>query len=141
MIFHFLTATLVAASLGAAEPSVLRSVQSGPWSAASTWGGGRIPSAGDRVLVCEGHRVLYDVDSAAVIRAVHVSGVLRFATDRDTRLDVGLLRVQPGDDVSEEGFESPCIAPIPVPDMPRFRPRPLSRLERPTNQSPPAAVR
>ncbi|APW61567.1 G8 domain-containing protein [Paludisphaera borealis] len=104
-MIHSIVLAAVAATIGAAEPTLVRSADSGPWSAASTWEGGRAPGAGDRVLVREGHHVLYDVDSATVIRAVHVSGVLRFATDRDTRLDVGLLRVQPGDDVSEEGFE------------------------------------
>jgi hypothetical protein len=56
------------------------------------------------VLIRAGHEVSYDVSSPEVIRSVHVSGTLRFADDRDTRLDVGLIRIEAGDAVSEEGF-------------------------------------
>src|SRR5262249_9634934 len=38
-------------------------------------------------------------------RAVQVAGTLSFATDKDTRLDVGLIKVQAGDEPSEDGFE------------------------------------
>jgi hypothetical protein len=55
-------------------------------------------------------RVLYDVSSTAQIRSIHVAGTLAFAADRDTRLDVGLIKVQPGDDASESGFD--CAAHI-----------------------------
>src|SRR5690606_36317199 len=40
-----------------------------------------------------------------VIRAINIAGTLRFATDRDTRLTVGLIKIQPGDAYSEEGFD------------------------------------
>jgi hypothetical protein len=56
------------------------------------------------VLVRAGHVVSYDVNSDAVLRSVHVAGTLRFAPDRDTRLDVGLLIVRPGEDLSETGI-------------------------------------
>lgn len=75
----------------------MQSRQSGPWSAPTTWEGGRAPAAGDSVFVKRGHRVTYDVASPDAIRVVHVAGTLAFSTDRDTRLDVGLLRVQPGE--------------------------------------------
>ena len=55
--------------------------------------------------VRDGHTVLYDVASDAVIRSIHVAGTLRFAPDRDTRLDVGLIKIQAGDDASEDGFD------------------------------------
>src|SRR5262245_25742439 len=79
---------------GAAEPAqpaapVVRSAKSGPWSAASTWEGGKTPSAGVKVLIRQGHTVLYDVRSEDVIRSVSISGVLTFATDRDTLLNAG----------------------------------------------------
>src|SRR5262249_8244054 len=51
------------------------------------------------------HTVVYDIKSDAVIRSIHVAGTLSFARDRDTRLDVGLIKVQPGDDASEDGFD------------------------------------
>jgi hypothetical protein len=63
-----------------------------------------VPPAGSKVLVRAGHQVTYDVSSDAVIRSVHVAGTLSFAPDRDTRLDVGLLIVRPGEDLSETGI-------------------------------------
>src|SRR5688572_4331831 len=87
-----------------AGEAVVRSAASGPWSAPATWVDGQVPGAGTRVLVQAGHRVTYDVNSDAVLRSVHVAGTLAFAPDRDTRLDVGLLMVRPGDSVSEDGI-------------------------------------
>ena len=43
--------------------------------------------------------------SDAAVRSIHVAGTLRFAPDRDTRLDVGLIKIQAGDDASENGFD------------------------------------
>jgi hypothetical protein len=86
-------------------PPVIRSAQSGPWSAAATWEGGKTPPAGARVQVRTGHRVLYDRTSDEVIRSIHVAGTLAFAHDRDTRLDVGLINIQPGEQFSEDGFD------------------------------------
>src|SRR5262249_34016005 len=65
-----------------------------------------------------GHTVAYDLCSGRVIRSVHVAGTLTFARDRDTRLDVGLIKIQPGDDASEDGFN--CDAHLREPD-PRGR--------------------
>jgi hypothetical protein len=95
---------LASATAPAAEP-VIRSAKSGPWSAPATWEGNAVPGAGARVLVREGHRVEYDVKSEAVIRGLNVSGTLAFAPDRDTLLNVGLIKIQPGDGYSEEGFD------------------------------------
>jgi len=96
--------------------AVVRSAKGGAWSDPTTWDSGRVPKTGDRVLVRQGHTVLYDVTSKEVIRVVKVAGVLQFATDRDTRLDVGLLRVEAGDEMTEEGFDchdaAPPITPI-----------------------------
>jgi hypothetical protein len=93
------------------EPPLIRSAQSGPWSAAATWDGGEIPPSGAKVLVRAGHEVVYDVNVATPVRSLHIGGTLRFATDRDTRLDVGLVKIQAGEDVSEEGFD--CAAHVP----------------------------
>src|SRR4051794_19014474 len=71
-----------------APPSV-RSVRSGPWLVATTWEGGKVPTAGARVQIRTGHTVTYDLQSDQVIRSIHVAGTLTFARDRDTRLDVG----------------------------------------------------
>ncbi len=99
---------------GAAEgngAAVIRSTGSGPWSAAATWEGGHVPAAGAKVLIGPGHTVIYDVASDAAIRAVQVGGRLTFARDRDTLLNVGILRIAPGEVFSEEGFD--CEAHLP----------------------------
>jgi ubiquinone/menaquinone biosynthesis C-methylase UbiE len=89
----------------APAPLVIRSARSGLWSAPSTWEGGRVPGAGDRVLVRAGHRVAYDICSTQVIRSINVAGSLAFAPDRDTLLTVGLIKLQAGEEYSEEGFD------------------------------------
>ena len=101
-----LLALLAPALAPAAEPSPLvRSARSGAWSDPATWEGGKGPAAGARVLVRPGHTIVYDVRRDDVLRSVHVGGVLTFAADRDTLLNVGLVKVQPGEDVREEGFD------------------------------------
>lgn len=79
--------------------------RSGPWSSPETWKSGKVPAAGAKVLVREGHRVVYDVQSDDVIRCINIAGELVFARDRDTLLNVGLVKVQPGEEYSEEGFD------------------------------------
>jgi hypothetical protein len=102
---------LASATTSAADP-VIRSAKSGPWSAPATWEGNAVPGAGARVLIREGHRVEYDVNSDAVIRGLNISGTLAFAPDRDTLLNAGLIKIQPGDEYSEEGFD--CDHPAPA---------------------------
>ena len=89
----------------AADPPVIMSVKSGAWSAPTTWEGNAVPGAGDRVLIRVRHAITYDVKSDAVIRGINISGSLAFAPDKDTVLNVGLIRIQPGDDYSEDGFD------------------------------------
>jgi hypothetical protein len=101
------------------EVSIIRSKQSGPWSAPATWEGGKVPAAGARVLVQPGHRVVYDVKSEAPIRAINVAGTLRFATDRDTLLTVGLIKIQDSAEYTEEGFD--CEAHLTQPDPKKER--------------------
>jgi hypothetical protein len=93
-------------------PPVVRSARSGPWSAPATWEGGKVPTAGARVLIRTGHRVVYDVRSDRALRSVHVAGTLRFAPDKDTRLDVGLIAIRAGEKCQEEGFD--CEAHVPA---------------------------
>jgi hypothetical protein len=101
------------------QSAPVRSLKTGAWSDPSTWEKGHVPATGDRVLVRPGHDVLYDVVSKEVIRVVKVAGQLRFATDRNTRLDVGLLRVEAGEDVTEEGFDCHDTAAPADPTAPR----------------------
>jgi G8 domain len=105
-LFTLATALGAAQHLSAEEPPPLvRSARSGAWSAPGTWEGGKAPAAGSRVLIREGHKVLYDVNSDQAIRAINVAGTLSFAPDKDTRLDVGLIKIQAGEEFSEEGFD------------------------------------
>jgi hypothetical protein len=105
---------------GRPVPQLVRSAQSGAWSQPSTWEGGLLPAAGMNVQIRAGHRVVYDVDSDQALRVVHVAGTLTFSRDRNTRLEVGLLKIQPGDDVSEDGFN--CDAKSADPDSKRVWP-------------------
>lgn len=89
----------------AADTAVVRSVSSGDWSAASTWGSGHVPTNGDVVYIATGHQVRYDVDSSAVIRSIHLDGTLQFAFDKTTQLNVGLIRIGAGGSTAEEGFD------------------------------------
>jgi uncharacterized protein (TIGR03067 family) len=100
-------------------PPLVRSARSGAWSSPDTWEGGKVPGAGARVQVRAGHTVTYDLSSDRVIRSIHVAGTLTFARDRDTRLDVGLIKIQPGDDATEDGFNCDAHLKEPDPDKPR----------------------
>src|SRR3954453_23524395 len=110
-IMRWLSGLCVALGIGLGEPTeagdpapLVRSQRSGPWSAPSTWEGDAVPRAGARVQVRPGHRVIYDALSDRSIRSIHVAGTLAFAADRATRLDVGLIKIQRGEDASEDGF-------------------------------------
>lgn len=101
-----------------AEPRLVRSAKSGSWTAAATWEQDVVPAAGDRVVIREGHHVLYDADSKAVIRLVQVAGTLEFDKSRDTRLEVGLLTVLPSEVPTEEGFDCHVVPEEPRPGKP-----------------------
>jgi hypothetical protein len=112
----FLLSTSPAAAV---DSPVIRSAKSGPWSAPATWEGNAVPAAGARVLIREGHDVRYDVKSDAVIRGISISGTLAFGTDKDTLLNVGLIKIQPGNMYSEEGFDCEEHMAMPDPKKPR----------------------
>src|SRR5262249_17941232 len=97
---------------------LIRSTRSGPWSAATTWEDGKLPGAGARVQVRPGHRVVYDLSSDQVVRSIHVAGTLTFAPDKDTRLAVGLIKIQRGEDASEDGFNCDAHVPAAEPGQP-----------------------
>ncbi len=83
----------------------IHSARDGRWSDATTWAEQRIPAAGDIVQVRGGHTVTYDASSDDAIRIIHVAGTLRFSRERSTRLTVGLIKIQPGESMSENGFD------------------------------------
>ena len=98
---------------------LIRSAGSGPWSAATTWEGGAVPAAGARVQVRAGHTVRYDVASDAVDpldprrRDAHLRPRPRHPPD------VGLIKIQAGDDASEDGFDCDAHLGRPVAGAPR----------------------
>lgn len=89
----------------------VRSARSGAWSASSTWANGRAPKAGDRVQVRAGHTVVYDVASMDAVRMIHVAGTLTFSREKSTRLEVGLIKIEPGETTTEDGFDCHADAP------------------------------
>jgi G8 domain len=107
------------ASAADAQSGLFRSAASGLWSSPATWEGKKVPAAGARVQIRTGHAVAYDVSSSDVVRSLHIAGTLTFAADRDTRLEVGLIKIQPGDDASESGFDCDVHLPELAPDEPR----------------------
>ncbi|HMC63659.1 MAG TPA: G8 domain-containing protein [Gemmataceae bacterium] len=121
------------------SPAIFRSAQSGLWTAPATWQGGRVPAAGARVQVRQGHTVVYDVTSNQAIRSIHVAGSLRFAPDRDTRLDVGLIKIQPGEDAREDGFD--CDAHVPKVDPAKRPVLEVGAPERPIDATHTALIR
>ena len=113
VILFFVGATaLPAVAVGADDHSheahhvqfSVRSVGNGAWSNPKTWQPARVPGQGDRVLIERDTRVTYDVRSKDVVRLVQVVGTLEFARDRDTELNVAILKVQDSDHCSESGF-------------------------------------
>jgi hypothetical protein len=101
-------------------PALVRSAGSGPWSDPATWEGKKVPGPGARVQVLAGHTVTYDVTSTDVIRSIHIAGTLTFTRDKPTRLEVGLIKIQAGDDASENGFD--CDAHNGPPEPGKSRP-------------------
>ena len=102
-------AALASTSLGepAKSPALsfdVKSVRNGAWSDPAIWEPAHVPRTGERVLVSPQTRVAYDVVSDDVIRLLQVAGELQFARDRNTTLNVGLLKVQNSESCSENGF-------------------------------------
>ncbi len=121
----------------------VRTAHSGRWSDPNTWTERRVPASGDCVQVRTGHTVVYDVLSDQALRVVHVAGTLTFARDRSTRMDVGLLKIEPGETTTEDGFN--CTAHDPMPGRsPASGPRPtleIGTAERPIPANVTATVR
>lgn len=112
-IFPPLLVLLLATRIFAMEPMVFnaRTTQSGSWSDVQTWENGRQPQGGDFVQVRAGHIVTYDVDSSAALRLLHVAGTLTFSREKNTLLDVGLIKIEPGETTTEDGFNCHDEAP------------------------------
>jgi hypothetical protein len=111
-----LSVLMFATAVFAVEPIVYnaRTAMNGKWSEAQTWEGGRMPQAGDFVQVRSGHVITYDVNSNAALRMLHVAGTLTFSREVSTLLDVGLIKVEPGETTTEDGFNCHDEAPSPA---------------------------
>lgn len=106
-LFAFSILSLRASAANTPTPNVtftLHSAHNGNWSDPNTWAEHRVPAAGDIVQVRAGTTVVYDASSDEVIRTIHVAGTLTLSRDRSTKLTVGLIKIQPGETMSEDGF-------------------------------------
>ncbi|MFC1759129.1 Ig-like domain-containing protein, partial [Planctomycetota bacterium] len=83
-------------------------VQSGNWSDPATWGGAeKVPVAGARIVVADGHEVTIDGVFADTFMTIRVDGTMRFATDVDTELRVDTLVTGPGSTFEMGTAEAP----------------------------------
>jgi hypothetical protein len=140
LIIAALGACFAAAPIGAADVTFdAHSVRSGNWSDRSTWQDGRLPRTGDYVQVRAGDTVAYDVVSDEPIRMVHVAGTLSFSREKSTRLCVGLLKIQAGSSVTEEGFDCDAHGAA-DPDGEADAPRPAMEIGTPDNPIPPGVT-
>lgn len=97
--------------------------QSGEWGSGETWSTGRPPAAGERVLIAPGTTVTVMAQHDEAVGCVAVEGLLRFATDRSSRLVVGTLMVMPEGTLEMGRADAPVaadataellIAPVPI---------------------------
>ncbi|NOX63085.1 MAG: hypothetical protein GXP42_14250 [Chloroflexi bacterium] len=79
MLLGALVVTIGHSSTTRAETSLTctSASPSGNWSAAATWDCGRVPAAGDAVVIAAGHTVTIDTDTAA-LASLTIDGVLQF---------------------------------------------------------------
>ena len=75
LICHLLCLTVLAQ---------VRSVRSGNWSDAATWGG-KIPANTDKALIDNDHTVLYDLELTTV-NGIEVNGTLQFDPNKTVTL-------------------------------------------------------
>ncbi len=107
------------AQAGDGLPPLRRTVASGQWSDPKVWEGGIAPKPGDRVQIRTGHAISYDLQTDKPFRSIHVAGRLGFVPSKTTRLDVGLIKIQAGDDASESGAGCEAHAMRPAPHAER----------------------
>lgn len=78
---------------GPPPAGLISSVKSGAWTDPAVWSSGSVPSAGADVRVSATHELTYDAQTSPGVHTLLINGVLRFARDRNTVLDVGLIVV------------------------------------------------
>ena len=75
-----------------ARPTVT-SISSGSWSESKTWSTGKVPAGNDKVRISNGHTITFDTATDVRLDCVEVDGILRFATNQNTRMKVANLTV------------------------------------------------
>ena len=91
------------------QPTVT-SAGAGAWSNPATWSTGKVPAAGDKILISALHDVVYDALSDAKLACVDVRGRLRFRADANTRMKTANLMVQ-DEGYLEVGSPTAPVAP------------------------------
>lgn len=87
-------------------------VRDGSWFDPATWANGEVPGDGAKVLIPDGRHVEYDGESTASIFTIRVDGLLEFATDRDTFLEVDTFVVSPSGELTVGTMDSPVAAGV-----------------------------
>jgi hypothetical protein len=95
LLWFVLMPLLSVGVVGAAEVSTSQTQCGGLWSANSTWSTNGMPQAGDFVQINAGCTVIYDLASSPNLAEINIEGSLVFALNKDTKLSVSLLIVEP----------------------------------------------
>ncbi|MGB3511643.1 MAG: G8 domain-containing protein, partial [Microcoleaceae cyanobacterium] len=70
-------------------------INNGHWSDPDTWEQGQVPSDAAQVLIPEGLKVTYDLNSDTSLETVRVDGNLKFAPDQNTQMVVDTFVTTP----------------------------------------------
>lgn len=87
-------------------------VTNGSWFDPSTWANGEIPGEGAQVLIPDGVVVNYDGQSDASLLTVRVDGMLQFATDQNTFMEVDTFVVSPTGHLTIGTIDQPVNAGV-----------------------------
>lgn len=68
-------------------------IADGTWSSAATWSSGRIPLAGDDVVIPSGRTLTYDVLGSPNLHTLSLYGTLNFSNTVSTVLNIGVLKI------------------------------------------------
>lgn len=87
-------------------------IKNGSWFDPSTWASGEVPGEGAKVVIPEGMMVMYDGESSASLFTVRVDGMLHFASDKNTFMEVDTMVVTPSGHLSIGTIENPVAANV-----------------------------
>ena len=85
-------------------------VNNGSWFDPNTWADGVVPGEGAQVHIPDGVRVQYDSQSDVSLFTVRVDGMLEFANDQDTFMEVDTFVVAPSGHVTIGTIDEPVDA-------------------------------